>query len=498
MHAWFAGAFERCLELCESARPRSVESRVHIALLRARALLRLDRPTEALNVLRDAAAIPSGSDESMTLRMLTGSAHVRAGDVERGLALLKEAQKDAAGVHPTIRSEIALNIALGYYAQREFDAAESALDDVDPKADIVYARSLENRGWIAFTRVDGETATTMFFRALDALDHCRHYDRVLEANCIRALSHLALERLDRKAWAQIDERRARFDWSADGVSQMHFWTAYCAATFAMDVQGNALRAAREARIAERVAPTPAYRVQALCKRAAIARCAGEPVSERDNAEAAAELFATLKPRDLAGDAAIVALVLAEQLAAVPLGEAARSALNVFLRPSRRSSVLWMTHSPITHAYQRLIEGAVSEATGERRVALRRYREAFNLYAELGYERRALDAALRLTRLNGDRNATAYAHAHARKLPAQSWMRREVEKTKAHAVKLTAVQREVLLLICRGKSNPEIGRLRKRSLHTIRNLVSRLFEIFEVSSREELAVECVRRGLYTPN
>ena len=51
-----------------------------------------------------------------------------------------------------------------------------------------------------------------------------------------------------------------------------------------------------------------------------------------------------------------------------------------------------------------------------------------------------------------------------------------------------------MLICQGKSNPEIARLRNRSLHTVRNLVVRLFEIFEVKSREELAVECVRRGL----
>jgi DNA-binding CsgD family transcriptional regulator len=66
-----------------------------------------------------------------------------------------------------------------------------------------------------------------------------------------------------------------------------------------------------------------------------------------------------------------------------------------------------------------------------------------------------------------------------------------------ALRLTAVQREVLALICQGKSNPDIARLRKRSLHTIRNLVARLFVVFGVSSREELAVEAVRRGLYAP-
>ena len=74
------------------------------------------------------------------------------------------------------------------------------------------------------------------------------------------------------------------------------------------------------------------------------------------------------------------------------------------------------------------------------------------------------------------------------------MRRKVDALSARGAKLTDVQREVLALICQGKSNPEIARLRNRSLHTVRNLVVRLFEIFEVKSREELAVECVRRGL----
>ncbi|MBV8369221.1 MAG: response regulator transcription factor [Candidatus Eremiobacteraeota bacterium] len=479
-------------------RARDAASRLNLMLLRARALLRLDSAAEALQVLSDACAVPAGSDESLTLRMLTGAAHVRAGEVERGLQILTDARRDADGAHSTIRSEIVLNVALAHYALRNLDAAEKSLRHVDTKSDIVYARALEYRGWIALTRADAEAATRLFVNALETLDRCRHYDRFLEANCIRALAHLAVDRLDRSTWSIVEERRARVDWSVNGLGQPNFWIAYCAATYALDVQGNVLRAAREARAAERGAPTAAARVQALCKRAAVARYAGEPLSATDHAEAAAELFATLKPPDLSGDDAIVPLVLAEQLANASLGDAARAALDTFSRYARKSSVLSMTHSPYTQAFHRLVEGAVSEAAGEKRAAIRRYREAFELYATHADVRRALDAALRLTRLSADRRAAEYAQAHARKLAPQSWMRKELEKSKTPAVKLTAVQREVLLLICRGKSNPEIGRLRKRSLHTIRNLVSRLFEIFEVSSREELAVECVRRGLYTPN
>ncbi|HEV2739492.1 MAG TPA: helix-turn-helix transcriptional regulator [Candidatus Elarobacter sp.] len=497
MRAWFAGAFERCLELCAAARPRDAESKMHVALITARALLRLERPDEALTALRDAAAIPCKTDEAMTVRMLTGAAYVRRGDVERGLDVLVAAQADAVGGHRTIRSEIALNIALAQYGRGRFDDAERALNAVEFDSDIVFARALEYRGWIAFARGDSARATTFFVGALQELDRCRHYDRFLEVACIRSLAHLAVERLDRRAWSIVEERRARMEWPGTQLATARFWITYCAATFASDVQGNLLAAAREAREAERIAPTQAYRVQAQCKRAAVARCASEPLSQRDHVDAAAEVYAALKPSTLAGDEAIIPLILAEELANAGCASEARSAFDTFVKISRASPLVWMRRWPTTYAYQRLVEAHVLECGGERRTAIRRYREAFDLYVKLGYKRRAITAALRLARLNAAPDSGRFAEIHTRRLPAQSWLRREAHAAKDRTLRLTAVQREVLGLICQGKSNPDIARSRKRSLHTIRNLVARLFVIFAVSSREELAVECVRRGLYAP-
>jgi DNA-binding NarL/FixJ family response regulator len=497
LDAWFSGAFERCIELCGAARPADPGARLELALLKARALLRLDRPDEALSVLRDARAIPCDTDQSVTLRMLTGAAHVRRGDLDHGLELLLATQLDGAAAHRTIRSEIALNVALAHYARRELDAADRALHLVEPDADIVYARALEYRGWVALTRVDGDRATAAFVDALGALDRCRHYDRFLEANCIRVLAHLAVERLDRRTWAIVEERRAKMDWSADGLAQPRFWIAYCAATFASEVQGNSLKAAREARETERCAPSAAFHVQARCKRSAIARCVAEPVSQRDHVENALELYVSLDPSAFAGDETIVSLVLAEELASIGCTEEARTAVRSFTKFSRAVPTLWMTHSPVTYAYQRLVEAMVLESSGDRRAATRRYNEAFELYVRIGYKRRAVVAALRLARLSAAPDAVAYADAQTRRLPAQSWLRREAQAANERTIRLTTVQREVLALICQGKSNPDIAASRKRSLHTIRNLVARLFVVFAVSSREELAVECVRRGLYAP-
>ncbi|MDP9104758.1 MAG: helix-turn-helix transcriptional regulator [Candidatus Eremiobacteraeota bacterium] len=470
---------------------------MHLALIKARAMLRLECPDDALNVLCDIASMPCNTDEAMTVRMLTGAAHVRRGDLERGLSLLVAAQADAAGAHRTIQSEIALNVALAQYGIGRLDEAERALNAVQSDSDIVYARALEYRGWVAFARADSARATTFFVSALQELDRCRHYDRFLEVACMRSLAHLAVERLDRRTWSIVEERRARMEWPGTQLATARFWITYCAATFASDVQGNLLAAAREARDAERIAPTPAYRVQALCKRAAVARCAGEPLSQRDHVDAAAENYAALTPSELSGDEAIVPLILAEELANAGCANEARSAFDTFVKFSRASTLVWLRRWPTTYAYQRLVEAHVLECGGERRTAARRYREAFDLYTKVGYKRRAVTAALRLARISAVPDAVRYADVHTRRLPAQSWLRREAHAVNQPALSLTAVQREVLALICQGKSNPDIARSRKRSLHTIRNLVARLFVIFGVSSREELAVECVRRGLYAP-
>jgi DNA-binding CsgD family transcriptional regulator len=66
--------------------------------------------------------------------------------------------------------------------------------------------------------------------------------------------------------------------------------------------------------------------------------------------------------------------------------------------------------------------------------------------------------------------------------------------RAAGQRLTAVQQEYLRLLCAGKSNPEIARIRNRSVNTVRNQIVPLFEIFGVQSRSELVAECMRSGV----
>jgi hypothetical protein len=186
--AWCDGEFERCLALCDAigGRPGADAS-----VLRARALMRLSRAADARETLLDTT--PATPDAALTVQLLLGAAEIRLGDVDAGLVRLDTAQITAVTAHPTIRSEIALGRALAHYARRDYAAATTALRRVSPNSDIVYARALEYRGWIAFARGRRDGGAGFFVGALEQLDRCRHRDRFLEANALQALSYAAAE-----------------------------------------------------------------------------------------------------------------------------------------------------------------------------------------------------------------------------------------------------------------------------------------------------------------
>ena len=493
--AWSAGEYERCLHLCSTVTlahdPRFVEH----ALLRARALLRLGRPADVPVGLQPLL----GHDDDgvrLSARGLIGTARVRMRD-EGGVRALQDALDDAATAAPAVRSEIAIGLALAHYANTDYQAAVRALDLVDRDSDISYARALEYRGWVATALGDQEAATRWFAQALEAIDGCRQRDRYLEANCTQALAALALERFDRAAWAEVVRRRAELDWSADSLHEHRFFIALRAAVFAYDVEGDPLQAAWEARCAEEWAPTDAFRVQALCCRAQIARKARESVSQRNHVEAARCLFEGIRGSLGDGDALIVMLVLAEELSNAGAAADAREMFSRYRNHSRMSPLLSMAHDPRLVGFETLVEAQILEAEGRVREAVGAYREAFRFFSGIRSLRRSLTAAVRLTRLSPD-DATVRDHVEtvAAEIAKGSWIAPLAEGLRrAGAARwLSPAQRTYLTLLCDGKSNPEIARVCNRSVHTVRNQVAVLFDIFGVQSRAELVALCARLGI----
>jgi DNA-binding CsgD family transcriptional regulator len=356
---------------------------------------------------------------------------------------------------------------------------------------------LEYRAWVATALGDQEQATMWFAAALDASDGCTQRDRYLEANCTQALAALALERFDRAAWAQVVRRRATFDWSADGLREHRFFIALRAAVYAYDVEGDPLQAAWEARCAEEWAPTDAFAVQALCCRAQIARKARESVSQRNHVEAAYRLFAAIGISLGDGDAAMVPLVLAEELANAGRANDAREMVALYRSRSSMSPLLSMAHDPRVAGFETLVEAQVLEAEGNVREAVGAYRDAFRFFSGIRSLRRSLTAAVRLIRLAPeDETVREHVATIAAGIPKGSWIAPLAEGLRrANAARsLSATQRAYLTLLCDGRSNPEIARLRGRSVNTVRNQVAVLFDIFGVQSRAELVAQCARLGI----
>jgi len=481
-----AGDFEDALDRCD-ALDRQGEGAPEVASLRARALLRLDRCSEALEVLGFTGAEGPTSDADPMRRMLIGVALTRSGDAERGLEHLRRIRPVVECSHASIRSEVALSIGLAHYALRHLDSAEAALDEVNVEDDVVYARSLEYKGWIACARGSHHEGAAMFVAALTKLEHCKAYDRFLEANCLQALAHLAVDGLDRQAWQAVSVRRARVRWDAKGLGHLLFRLSMSTATFQNDVEGQPMEAAVEARRAYEIAPTPAYRIQALCKRASIARSAGERIAQNDHVQAAVDAFRTLNVSALSADERIVSLTIAEELANAGRPSEARSHLDAYCRDRPAIGTLAIGGDPRRETYEQLVAGQVAEAEAARSEATSLYRRVLKKSMKSSL-RHGVIAAIRLADVAGDTSyLRGYAALAAREVRESSWIHESLKRMSSMDTlgSLTAPQSECLTMMSRGYTNSQIAHARGRSVNTVRNQVSTLFELFGVRNRAQL-------------
>lgn len=498
MRAWFAGDFDRTLALCDAIPAPPSWMRAKIAFLRARVYLRLSRPQDAYDAVMAAFVTYDGLDERCTAEMLLGAAEVRLNDVDGGLARLDRATLIATqfDAHVAVRSEIAMQRGLAFYNRRDLDAADAALADVDPGTDIIYAKALEYRAWVATARPNYNEAKRLFLESLAHLDRCRHQDRMLEAIVLQGISHLAVETLDLAIWDVVAKRADRLNWT-DAMRAPHFWVLMTGA-LALDAQGETRAAHRAAAEADRRAPSEALRVHAICRRAALARLTGEGFAADAFVHDAHERFMTLDPRKLQGDELTVPLALAEELALADNAPAAQTVLALHARRRPNERVFAMADDPRQIAYEELVVARVAHAAfraGQREGnpfdrAHALYASAMSRFRQIGYAGRAAQAAVGFAELSGQSYPYEFAELTTRAMSEQSGFRRSLGiHARLHhdevAQGLTATERDVLSLILKRYTNREIAEARGVALQTIKNSVSTILAKYGVKTREQL-------------
>jgi DNA-binding CsgD family transcriptional regulator len=497
--AWLDGDAERCLALCDRIASDDVASDDAVAVLRARALLRLRRAPEAIALLTEPLAGSQRRPDDAVPAMLLGTAYVRSGDIERGLMMLQNTARNAGAGDVALGSEIALGIALARYSAGDLAAAGHELDRVDPGSDAVYARALELRGWIAKRRGDFSDAAERFEAALSQLDRCHQRDRFSEASVVTALGNIAVELLDEARWDAMQRRGDRIAWDAEGMAYYRFWHEMNR-SIGDETYGRPREALQAARRAAAAAPSDAFRIFAHCRRAAVLLAYDELLGYEDLAATIRAEFDAIDVSALhAFEEVNLPAVIVATLASIGDAAGAASALER-LNALSAAQLAVLTDEPLERGYLTYVEALVADANGDTFSARHGYRDALRAFRDAGAIRRAVVAALSLIDLNADEPAQRYVESYVARLPAESWLRVRAAKGSERRddpllAELTRAEREVLELLYEGRSTADIAALRRRSPQTIRNTVSRLLKAFGTDNRAALISECRRRSLF---
>jgi DNA-binding CsgD family transcriptional regulator len=495
--AYFAGDFERCLAICADIRIRSLATASEVALLNARAYLRTGRPKEAAAGLVETANTHTSLDASLSAQMLLGTARIRQGDADAGLSILEAAATRSAHAHVAIRSEISFATALGHWAKRDIEAAERALGGVDRRSDIIHARGLELAAWCQMARGNYRRCAELFIATLERLDSCRAQDKAIAAAAISTLSILGAELCDHEIARVAQLRAGTMEWTS-GLQMQQFLTLLHQSLFA-EVTGNAVAAYEFAIQARGVAPTVACEASAWGVSSTIARNADEPCAAAVYAKHAVRLLAGHDLRQLAGEERLSLLVVAECCAHVDI-DSAEQVFAAYSGLDPIDKMVALSGDPRLAAEESFVAGAIAEARGDATEAERSYRRAFEQFARIGYVRRAAIAALALVKLCADNSMRYYlveqfestSNYITRYLACRFPNRFAALENHPIVASLPPAQREVIALICQGKSNKEIAALRNVGEQTIKNMLTKdVFRAFGVSSRAALISTCLR-------
>jgi DNA-binding CsgD family transcriptional regulator/tetratricopeptide (TPR) repeat protein len=496
--AYFEGDFDHCLEICADIRVVSIATASEVALLRARAFLRTGRPRDAQDAIADSLQTHTTLDATLTAQMLVAQARIRQDDPDTGIAILLDAATRADDAHFAVRSEIALCTALGYWAKRDIDTAETHLRDVDPRSDIIHARALELQAWCHMARRDSYSAALAFQATLRRLDDCLASDRAITATAISTLSILSAELFDREIARFAEARAAAIDWPSGLRTQRYLTLAYLAMFY--EFAGDTIAAYQFAAKACESAPTPALEAACSALSSTIAQNAGELFTAVVHARRAQTLAAGLDTRELVGEERFALLGVAECCAHFDL-PAAEELFARYWGLAPIDAMLALSGDPRLVGEETFISGVIAAAKGERDRAYTCYAKAFEIFRGIDYVRRAVIAGFAMLRIADDVDVRCYVTAQlsgtSNYISAALLAQTRAPLLERHPIvaALSPGQREIVSLICSGKTNREIAAIRNVSEQTIKNVLSkRVFPAFNVSSRSALVSACLRYGI----
>ena len=507
--SWSCGDFDGCLALLDAigSLPAGSAPWVEATLLRARSLYRLKRYDETIALLEPIESAFAPGDESCTARMLLGSSIARSGNVDRGLAILEAAaaEAEALGAHAAIRAEITHGRAVAHWTRRELDAAERLAQAVEAAgADIISVRATQLRGFVALAQQRFHESLALFNATLDAYWRCRERDSDLAETAVLEIVSLELmlrSRSVRGTHTVPDRRKVRDRWDASpAVASVAAMQIIAGDAWLYALDGDRDTAFRKMRIADELAPAPAWRVWALAVRARLALAFDEVGSAREHAALATEILPRVEWNVTTGEERIGLLLLAEVLT-VTDPVAAKNTLDIYdALPAYIDPGNVISTDPRLGALEDNARGLVLRGCEKPVEAKACLQSAADRFAACGHLWRSVVALIALDSMSAGAEHMDAARAIVMEHFPASFLARQVTTAASSDLivrSLTPAQRDVLALLLQGLNARDIATHTGRAYNTVRVHIDRLREAFKASSIHALVVECHRRGIVLP-
>ncbi len=409
----------------------------HAVALRARALIRLGLPSEALTFVREAADPSLSHRYASELSILEVTALIVLDDLDGAETAMSNAKARSYGVGSVeLESELVYLSALLEWTRGRYAEAKVIADSLLAKQTSIPAwlrESVEhypfNAGyWRARTcELLGMTAALQKNYALQASELMRGFQEFDSAKCpdvfveAAMLSNLAILVRDLQVPEVMDfvrDRLATMTWP-DAVANRRFYTqhsiGWCSA-----LSGDHLGGLREFRQSAEIAPSIPLKISAILDRAFIAAQLSERYFAMEQLEHAFQLASSIDWEAVVNADRKVLLDLAAAIAPHDVCRA-RIMLDRFM--STRTPIsklsLFATDSR-RRGDECMATAAVVRAEGQLDRAAMVYKEAFDIWTDVGYGWRAAAAALEIYTLTGD---TAYLDVVAREAAERplSWI-----------------------------------------------------------------------------
>jgi tetratricopeptide (TPR) repeat protein/DNA-binding CsgD family transcriptional regulator len=465
-------------------------------LLRAEIKIYRD-PVDALEALARSSDVLRSGETRFQYYVLSGRAYTGIRNWDGAAEMFSKAESVAEN-DPSLLATIAHQRARLRCMQGDFDPNDSnfalALAHPDPGSRML---TLTWRAWVHAGQSNYRAQIADFRAALAlAREHPAAVDYYVLARALHALVRTASELCDDEA---ADDARSLYEslaWPAE-LAEEQFLSLRALAWDAF-MRGDSARAQWLFRDSKEIAPTEAWRVMSHVDRAYVARMNRNEAWARDELTEAQAIARTVSWASTTGEERQALVTLAVLFAPVDMGQAQRF-VSSYTRMGKDGfdPTLALAHDRRAIGSAQYASGCVNQVLGNTESATAAFETAYKIFAEADHHFRAALAAQGLAEITGAGVWIERARTHAGHFPKSAIYRFMSERISRPVTPwiegLTPMQRQLALSVCEGLDNAQLSRRFSRSEFTIKREVQKLYDMFNVRSKNALREVLAERG-----